>query len=174
MAISRGNSPTPQEMKELLKKKDNEIESMRDLLGSWGNMTLLRQRLEETKGQLGWDRIRELEVASKKREKDIDRMKERMREYETILEEIHQESLERLRAFETVITRLDEFIAFPHPDRPEFENKEIRVICSRFASLWETDREQLASRLLGRHCTILLPSHKLGDGCSDHLPLLSD
>ena len=160
MVIGRGNSPMPLEMKELLKKKDKEIESMRELMGSWGNLNLLRRRLEETKGQLGWNRIKELGVTLEKKEKDIDCMRERMGE--------------RLRAVEKVITTLDEFIAFPHPNRPEFEDNEIKGIRDKFASLWETDREQLASRLLGTQYTILLPSHKLGDGCSEYLPLPSD
>jgi len=104
MVIGRGNSPMPLEMKELLKKKDKEIESMRELMGSWGNLNLLRRRLEETKGQLGWNRIKELGVTLEKKEKDIDCMRERMGEYERAFRELQQESLERLRAVEKVIT----------------------------------------------------------------------
>jgi hypothetical protein len=157
------------EMKDMLAKKDQEIEQMRQLLAGWGGLDGLRKRLEKTKGQMGWERIRKLEDALKKRGEDLDRARERLGEYKSTFESLQQESLERLRAVEMAITKLDEFIAYPHPDRPEFEDREIKVLRGKFAALWETDREQWASRLLGPYYPIMSPNHKLGDGCSEYL-----
>jgi chromosome segregation ATPase len=169
MAIDEGNDLTLREMKDMLEKKDKEIEQLRQLLGGWGGLDGLRKRLEETKGQLGWERIRKLEDALKKQGEDLNRAREMTGEYESTFKSLQQESLERLRAVEMAITELDEFIAYPHPDRPEFEDREIKVLRGKFAALWETDREHLASRLLETYYPIMSPNHKLGDGCSENL-----
>jgi hypothetical protein len=67
---------------------------------------------------------------------------------------------------EKAIQALDEFIKYPHPDHPKFEDDKIRVVRERFALSWKTDRQQVAAWFLGhnRH-PIILPNYELGDGC---------
>jgi hypothetical protein len=166
MGIDEGDQTTVGEMKSMLEEKDKEIHSLREQLRSWGSLDELRKCLEETKGQFGWDKIRKLEEKWREQENKIKKKEEKILDYQHFFDKLKQQSVERLMTSEKVIQALDEFIKYPHPDRPKFEDDEIRVVRERFASSWKTDCQQVAAWFLGhnRH-PIILPNYELGDGC---------
>jgi hypothetical protein len=112
----------------MLEEKDKEIDSLCELLRSWGSLHELRKRLEETKGQLGWDKIRKLEEKSREQENKVNKKKEKILDYQHFFDTLKQQSVERLITSEKVIQALDKFIKYPHPDCPKFEDNKIRVI----------------------------------------------
>jgi hypothetical protein len=115
-------------MKSMLEEKDKEIHSLHERLRSWGSLDELRKCLEETKGQLGWDKIRKLEEKLRDQENKIKKKEERILDYQHFFDKLKQKSVERLMTSKKVIQALDEFIKYPHPDHPKFEDDEIRVV----------------------------------------------
>ena len=170
MGIDVDEQEMLRKMRGTLEKRDKEIESLSQQLQNWGSLDELRERLEETKGKLGWDKIKKLEKLLKEREKEIEGSKAQLADYRHFFDILKEQGLTRLKASEKAITTLDEFIEYAHPDRPAFEDDEIKVIRGRLASLWETDRTQVAAWLLDHSLhPILSPNHKLGEGCSEYI-----
>ena len=161
MGIHEGDRTTVGEMKSMLEEKDKEIHLLCEKLRNWSFLDELRKCLEETKGQLGWDKIRKLEEKSRNKIK-----KEKILDYQHFFDTLKQQSVERLMTSEKVIQALDEFIKYPHLDRPKFEDDKIRVVREQFTSSWKTDRQQVAAWFLGHnHHPIILPNYELRDGC---------
>jgi hypothetical protein len=150
----------------MLEEKDKEIHSLHEQLRNWGSLDELRKCPEETKGQLGWDKMEE---KSREQENKIKKKKEKILDYQHFFDTLKQQSVERLMTSEKVIQALDEFIKYPHPDHPKFEDGEIRVVQEQFTLSWKTDRQQVAAWFLGHNChPIILPNYELEDGCYSH------
>ena len=88
----------------------------------------MRERLEETKRQLGWDKIKKLEKLLKEQEKEIERSKTQLTDYQHFFNILKEQGLTRLKASKKAITTLDKFIEYVHLDHPTFEDNEIKVI----------------------------------------------
>jgi hypothetical protein len=69
--INMDEQETLRKMRGMLEKRDKEIESLSQRLQNWGSLDKLREHPKETKGQLGWDKIKKLEKLLKEQEKEI-------------------------------------------------------------------------------------------------------
>jgi hypothetical protein len=166
-----GSEKITEDLRAVLREKDKEIDRLRGLLRAYGQLDALEKRIDETKGRLGYDQLKKANLALVEQGKE---MKSLATEYANFTARITQTGTNRLVDYEMAITKLDEFIAFPHPERPSFENEEIRKIRQLFSAIWNFDRKQLAEWLPTDDHPIMSQGHRLGEGCSEYLLSLAD
>jgi len=166
MLRHRHNYPA---LKKRLEEKEKEIVRLMQLLKGHMALDELQNRLDETKGLLGYDRLLRAKSLSKEQVVEIRVLKVKLRDYHIYGAVMESEAVSRLSAYEEAIVKLDKLIASPFPNRDRRENAELKQIRERFAAIWELDCEDTVHWKGSGGRNILSPEHKLGEGLSDIL-----